>query len=126
MTRPDPIKEVEHGYVTYDNRLYKKEALETLKPDLFLDRSDQEVRFGARFPKFAKKGNIFTRVDVLPNRVFKYDGERWIEINKDQTNSYLDDNYLEYLIEKINSGEVDIDSLTDDERLKISEYLTNK
>jgi hypothetical protein len=69
---------------------------------------------------------MFVRVDVLPNRVFKFDSNRWIEINKQQTDSYLDDSYVKFLIDKIETGEIDIDTLTDEEKARISEYLTNK
>jgi hypothetical protein len=104
--------------------LYKRSALEQLKPNLFVNRISST--FGDRFPKVATRGQMFVRVDVLPNKVFKFDGARWIEVNKNQTDSYLDDRYVEFLIGKIETGEIDIDTLTDEEKVRISEYLTNK
>ncbi len=125
MTKEDPTTDIENGYVTYKNRLYKKEALRDLKPDLF--SSDELAnKFGVKFPKYAKRGQIFVRVDITPNRIFKFDGNRWIEISKEQSSSYLDDQYVEFLIAKIGTGEADLDMLTDDERSRISEYLTNR
>ena len=80
--------------------------------------------FGSIFPQFAAKGDVFVRVDTLPNRVYKFDGVRWIEINKDLSDSYLyDEEYLKHLVAKIESGEYDVELLSDNERSQIEEYL---
>lgn len=72
----------------------------------------------------SKKGNIFVRVDVNPNRVFKFDGAKWIEVNKENTQTYLSDiSYLEFLVNKIGNGEYDLDSLTESERMEIEAHL---
>jgi hypothetical protein len=82
--------------------------------------------FGSQFPKFAHKGDTFIRVDVLPNRVFKFDGKRWFEINKDTVDAYLyDDNYIKYLIAKIDNGEYDPELLSDKEKEQIESYLNS-
>ena len=39
--------------------------------------NDGNASFGTQFPKFAQKGNIFVRVDMLPNRVYKFGGDKW-------------------------------------------------
>jgi len=83
--------------------------------------------FGIQFPKMAKKKDIFVRVDTLPNRVFRFDGNKWIEINKNLTATYLyDQEYIKYLVEKIGSGEYDAELLSDQERNQIEEYLSNQ
>jgi hypothetical protein len=85
------------------------------------------TNFGVEFPKFAKKSDIYVRVDVLPNRVYKFDGSKWIEINKDQTTSYLfDEAYLNYLVEKIEKGEYDVELLSENEKIELEEYLQTK
>jgi hypothetical protein len=72
----------------------------------------------------AVKGDIFVRVDVLPNRVFKFDGKKWLEQNKTMTQSYLyNKDYIEFLVERISSGEYDLDVLSDDEKAEIEAYL---
>lgn len=72
----------------------------------------------------AKKGDIFVRVDALPNRVFKFDGKKWLEQNKAITQTYMyNKDYIEFLIEKLNSGEYDLDVLSDDEKAEIEAYL---
>ena len=82
---------------------------------------------GTEFPKLAEKGDTFVRVDVLPNRVYKFDGIRWIVVNKETSNSYVhDQEYVKYLVSKIETGEYDIDLLSESEKEQIEEYLTKK
>ena len=124
------LKEVEGGYVIYDGKMIAKDALKEMHPQLFKLTADSvtpvSTSFGTQFPKFANKGDTFIRVDVLPNRVFKFDGKRWFEINKDTVDSYLyDDNYIKYLIGKIDSGEYDPELLSDKEKEQIESYLNS-
>jgi hypothetical protein len=122
------IQEGEGGYVKFEGKGMSKDALKTMRPDLFLqvDGPNQiSTSFGTDFPKFSKKGDTFVRVDTLPNRVFKFSGTNWIEINKEQTNTYLyDEEYVKYLVNKIETGEYDVELLTENEKLQIEDYLT--
>jgi len=125
-----PLHDVGNGYVQFNNGLFKQEALRELRPDLFSAKADLKNNtvvsssFGTQFPKISKKGNIFVRVDVNPNRVFKFDGTKWIEVNKEVTQTYLSDSsYLEFLVNKIDKGEYDLDSLTENERMEIEAHL---
>jgi hypothetical protein len=125
-----PVHDKGGGYVEFEQRLFQRNALKELRPDLFSIKADAtgnyqvSSNFGTTFPKIAAKGDIFVRVDVNPNRVYKFDGNKWIEINKGSTQSYLyDHDYIKFLIEKIRSGEYDLDSLSDNERSEIESYL---
>jgi hypothetical protein len=123
-----PLHDVGDGYIEYNKQLFQKDALKEIKPDLFTIRPDSVMphsSFGIQFPKMAKKKDIFVRVDTLPNRVFRFDGNKWIEINKSLTATYLyDQEYIKYLVEKIDSGEYDAELLSDQERNQIEEYLS--
>lgn len=124
------LKEVDGGYVIYEGKMISKGALKEMHPHLFKLTADSvtpvSTSFGTQFPKFAHKGDTFIRVDVLPNRVFKFDGKRWFEINKDTVDSYLyDDNYIKYLIGKIDSGEYDPELLSEKEKEQIESYLNS-
>lgn len=124
------FKEVDGGYVIYDGKMISKDALKEMKPQLFKLTADTGVpvstSFGTQFPKMAHKGDTFIRVDTLPNRVFKFDGKRWFEINKDTVDAYLyDENYIKYLIAKIDNGEYDLDLLSDKEKEQIEYYLNS-
>jgi hypothetical protein len=123
------LQESDGGYVKFDGKSISRNALREMRPDLFLqvDLGNQpSTNFGIDFPKFAKKGDTFVRVDTLPNRVFKFSGDKWIEINKNTASSYLyDEEYIGYLVSKIESGEYDVDLLSDAEKEQIEEYLVN-
>ena len=80
--------------------------------------------FGTEFPKHPNRGDTFVRVDYLPNRVYKWNNDKWIEVDKNSADSYAyDDNYIDYLIGRIASGEYDPDLLNDAEREQIEQRL---
>jgi len=83
-----------------------------------------DAGFGSAFPADPDKSDVFLRIDYLPSRLYKFNGTKWIEIDK-STNDRLAYNqaYIEHLIEKIRSGEYDIDDLNDAERNEINQYL---
>ena len=123
-----PIHDMGGGYIEYDGKLFQQGALKELRPDLFRVRPDSvnqvSTDFGTQFPRMARKGQIFVRVDVLPNRVFKFDGKKWLEQNKNTSQSYLyNKEYIEFLIERIKTGEYDLDVLSDNEQAEIEAYL---
>lgn len=80
--------------------------------------------FGNEYPHNPEKGDVFVRIDYLPNRVFKFNGNKWIEVDKDQNDLYTyDELYIKHLIDQIADGKYDAESLTDIEREQIAEYL---
>lgn len=121
------LQEADGGYVKFEGKSISKEALKGMRPELFLqvDGGNQpSTNFGTEFPRFARKGDTFVRVDTLPNKVFKFSGDKWIEVSKQTAGSYLyDEEYIAYLVSKIETGEYDIDLLSDDEKEQIEEYL---
>jgi hypothetical protein len=83
--------------------------------------------FGSEFPVNAAKGDSFVRVDRLPNEVYKHNGNAWILVDKSRTDNYTyNEAYVDYLIAKIDTGEYDIDLLSDNEREQISQRLQTK
>lgn len=84
-----------------------------------------EVRgFGTAFPTNPAKGDMFLRVDQLPSVLYKYNGQRWIEVDKALSDQHAwDDAYIDHLIDKIGTGEYDPDLLTDAERDRIEQRL---
>jgi hypothetical protein len=125
---PDkPFKELAGGYVSYDGKHMSKDALFGMYPNLKIVADNIKAinsDFGTSFPKSANKGDIFTRIDILPNKVFKFDGVRWIEVNKESSNTYLyNTKYLDYLIEMLDKGQYDPDLLSENERIQLEDYL---
>jgi hypothetical protein len=80
--------------------------------------------FGTAFPTNANKGDMFLRVDQLPTQLYKFNGVQWIAVDKGLTDNYTyDDAYIDHLINKIDSGEYDLDLLSDAERDAIETKL---
>lgn len=130
VTKENPLTDLHDGYVLYDGKHYSVSALKEIKPDLFVSvdgARSVDTNFGIKFPNMSQKGDVFVRVDALPNRVYKFDGKRWIEINKETTSTYLHDKeYVKYLINKISLGEYDTELLSETEREQIAEHLKNQ
>lgn len=125
-----PVHDMGGGYVEFEEKLFQRDALKELRPDLFAIKADSLLgtksnsNFGIVFPKIAAKGDIFVRVDVAPNRIYKFDGKKWIEISKDISQTYLyDQEYIKFLISKIEVGEYDVELLTEQEKIEIEEHL---
>jgi len=119
-----------NGYVQYNGKVYAKEAFSVsfkdivARPDIDIDTN---VDFGTRFPEQPTKGDLFLRVDHLPTKLYKYNGAKWIEVDKDQNTSILnDDSYIELLIDKLADGTYEPDMLSDHERDIVEKYLTDK
>jgi len=116
-------------YIDPEGKQIHENALKAQHPDLFL-QADTGARqagtsFGTAFPMIAVKGDIFVRVDQMPNRVFKFEGKDWMEIDKESTDSYtFDEEYIKYIIAQIKTGEYDIDLLSEAERHQVEIYLT--
>ena len=82
--------------------------------------------FGVTFPTEPIKGDLYLRVDYMPSKLFKWSGTRWIEVDKSITDTYaFDDEYIKLLVEKVSSGEYDVDDLSVTEQEQIAEYLRN-
>jgi len=122
------LNQIGEDYVEFKGKSVRKQALAMMHPEMFAARpieGKSNANFGSSFPQFAAKGDIFVRVDVLPNRVYKFDGTRWMEINKDFSDSYIyDEEYIKHLVKKIEIGEYDVELLSENEKAQIENYLS--
>lgn len=89
---------------------------------------DENVRiantsFGTEFPQNPQKGDMFLRVDFLPNRAYKWNGQKWIETADVAEQYAYDEEYIKHLISRIDSGEYSVDLLSDVEQDQIKRYL---
>ena len=88
--------------------------------------SPTNASFGTKFPLKAGRGDLFLRVDYLPSKLFKWNGNKWIEVDKRLTDSYTyNDQYIKHLISRVKKGEYDIDDLSDNEKSQIDDFLKN-
>jgi hypothetical protein len=82
--------------------------------------------FGTSFPAESVKGDMFLRVDQVPSRLDKFNGVTWIEVDKSLSDQYAyNDQYIDHLIDKISTGEYDLDLLSEVERISIEHRLNN-
>jgi hypothetical protein len=123
-----PFKRLGDEYVEFEGQRIHRRVLKDLRPDLLALDADSpntsKVSFGTRFPEIAFSGDIYTRVDTIPHRVFKFNGSKWIEVKRENMETHLtNDEYMQHLIEKLSTGEYDPDLLTPYESEFIAEYI---
>jgi hypothetical protein len=123
-----PMKEIVEEYVDPNTRI--KTLNHRWVPDLSAtadnapDGTQANADFGTTFPVKATKGDMHVRVDFLPPRLFKFNGVKWMEVDKSMTDSHYSDEYIKHLIDKINSGEYAVEDLSESEQDQIREYLS--
>jgi len=106
-------------------QLFERGVIDHLPWEDYLEsKHKSSADFGAEFPSTAVKGDMFVRTDYLPTRLYKYNGNKWIDTDKTLTDRYVYNTaYIDHLISKIASGEYDLDLLTDSEQQEISQRL---
>jgi len=91
------------------------------------DDTPANADFGVAFPNDPGKGDLYLRVDFYPSRLYKWNGVKWIQIQKDSTDSVLyNEDYIEHVIDKISSGEYAIEDLSDAERDQVETVLNQR
>ena len=92
--------------------------------DLLADNRKSQSFFGPAFPTEPVRGDTCMRTDTVPNRLYKYNGNKWIEIDRQISDQFTyDDAYIDYLITQLESGNYDPELLTDSERDRIEQRL---
>jgi len=120
------VKEHPHADPEPINTVRKVEQV--VIPDLSIsaDEPAPNAGFGTEFPDNPNKGDMFLRVDYLPSKLYKWNTQKWIEISKEQTDQYAyDHEYIKHLIDKLDSGEYDVELLSDVEKDQIQRYLND-
>ena len=87
----------------------------------------ESVPFGQILPDNPIKGYQFLHTGYIPSKLFKYNGIKWIEVDKSLSDSYAYNSaYIEYLMDKIVSGQYDPELLSPAEQQQIETKLTPK
>ena len=114
-------------------QLFESKAINELPWEQYIQANDDDLDqytradFGTTFPTHPIKGDTFVRVDFLPSKLYKWNGKKWIEIDKENTDAFTyNEEYIAHLIEKLGSGEYDPDLLNDAERAQIEQQLKNQ
>jgi hypothetical protein len=114
------------GYVNYEGKQVSIDALRGMRPDLIMSANSPEfeILFGTKFPDYARPGDLYTRIDAIPHRVYKFNGSKWMNLDRTRYTTYLQNiAYIQYLIAKIDNGEYDPELLTEAEQEEITSYL---
>jgi hypothetical protein len=84
--------------------------------------------FGIQFPRSPLEGDFFLRTDYLPNRMFRYDGARWLKVQDDvrMTLSNTLDRYTQKTSFINNTNTNTIDGQVVPERQSLSQALKPK
>ena len=121
VKRDNKIRQLESTIEELQRAVYNMSLVE---PD---NKRASTASFGEKFPANPNLGDLFVRTDYLPNRLYKWNSLKWIEVKKDQNETYLyNDKYIEHLVERINRGEYNVDDLTESEQEEIQTYLQSK
>ena len=123
-----------NGTIKEQRRLHEVGAIDTLPWQGYINlRADNDgslsstgrlLGFGIKFPDHPAKGDSFIRVDQMPSALYKYNGSKWIEVDKGLSDQYAYDTaYIDHLIEKLTTGEYDPELLNDAEREQVAQRL---
>ena len=113
-----PINPIPQPVVIHENQIEI--------PDTSISVVDRPANasFGTEFPSNPQRGDLFLRVDFLPNRSYKWNGQKWIDVN---TEHYAyDEEYIKHLIDRIDRGEYTVDLLSETEQEQIQRYLNEQ
>jgi hypothetical protein len=106
----------------YGDDIITQEEIDSFHSDL-----TSSLHFGPMFPSSPKKGDLFLKINNRPTALFKYNGEKWIVVNKELTDRYAyNDQYINWLITEISIGKYDPELLTDLEREQIKQKLNKQ
>ena len=115
-----------YGTLKEQRRLLNRGIITAYPWDSYKDdpRIQHVIDFGRKLPANAFKGDQFVLLGTLPTRLYKFNGNEWIEINKNDTDTYTHNSaYIDHLIAAIGAGQYDAEMLTDGERAQIENRL---
>lgn len=111
------------GHVQIGDKYYHADTLSEMLKAL-PGQANTGIKFGVTFPSRPKINEMYLRVDYLPTRLFRFDGQDWVLVDKETTNRPIyDQAYIEMLITKIGQGEYSPSWLTETERAQIEKIL---
>lgn len=123
----EEIKELGADYVEVDGKVIHKRTLNAVRPDIKHVSENNEIMFGTNFPANPAKDQCYVRVDIIPTKLYKYNGAKWVEVDKSITNNYsFNEGYIRSLVDLIDKGVYDPHLLTLEEQEQIENFLKKK
>jgi hypothetical protein len=130
VTTEKVLYHLNQGHITFEGKRMSVENLKSIRPDLVVPTSGvipNRIDFGSEFPPSSLAGDTFIRIDVIPHRVYKFNGRKWMTVDKVENTTYLTQiGYIRYLIQKLELNEYDPELLTYAEQDEIEAYLNSK
>lgn len=127
-----PIRRGADYAVRYQGKVYNLDAFTKLHPGLSVQADNEpknkasQCGFGDKFPDTPDKGDMFIRTDYLPERLYKWNSTKWIEVDKNSTDSYTyNQAYIQHLIQKLEAGEYEIEDLNEAEQSQVEQQIEN-
>ena len=94
------------------------------RPEPVTEPTAPPVGFGQVPPDNPSKGYMFLRTDNVPTKLFKFNGDKWIRVEKESTDAYTaNEDYIDFLMHKLETGEYDPEALTEAELIEIERRL---
>lgn len=125
-----PVRRGADYAVRYKGKVYNLDAFNKLYPSMAIQADNDKLEaasqcgFGEKFPSDPMKGDMFIRTDYLPDRLFKWNSTKWIELDKNSTDSYTyNQAYIQHLIQKLEAGEYEIEDLSDAEQAQVEQQI---
>lgn len=81
--------------------------------------------FGTDFPTDPVLNQMFLRVDTMPSKLFRFEGTRWMEAEKDSQVEY-DEKYLTHMINELGDGNLELNDLSTKEQQEIENMLSKE
>jgi len=78
-SNPLPLRDGYSGYLLGDGLAPNGPIIDLNDITIPEGQIDAQFGFGIQFPSTAYNGDMFLRTDFLPNRMFRYDGRRWVK-----------------------------------------------
>ena len=100
------------------------------RPELVVEAINSDVdlgnigtaSFGTAWPIDPSRGDLFLKIDINPNLLYKWNGRKWIEIDKARVDDTLvfDPEYIDHLIQQVRKGHVEYNDLSEMEQSQIA------
>jgi len=103
-----------------------REAIAATADDVFGNIGT--ASFGTTWPTNPARGDLFLKVDVKPNILYKWNNRKWIQIDKGRVDDTLvyDPAYIDHVIQEVRKGHRDYEDLSDIERRQIMARIRGK
>ena len=129
------VQRLGNNYIIIDGKTMTIPVARDLYPELLKEFNQQpkipgdpdcppEATFGTSFPVNPKLNHMHINTGLLPSKLYKFNGSQWIEVDKKISDRYThNEAYIQYLIKKLESGEVGLEDLDPGERSLVEDYI---